>query len=220
MNGFVKIDRKIINWEWYTHPNTARLFFHLLLLANYMSQRWMGIEILPGQLVTGRKKLSFDLKLSEQEIRTSLNKLKSTNEITILSTSKFSIITICKWGYYQGGICDKQPTYQPANQLLSNQQPTTIEEGKEKKKRERVKFTPPTLSEIELYFSEKIKEKGLRLNPRIEAEKFESFYSSKNWMVGKNKMADWNKAINGWIARDKTVETPKQEIKLNLNTKW
>ena len=41
----------------------------------------------------------------------------------------------------------------------------------------------------------------MTLNPNKEAEKFESFYSSKNWYVGKNKMTDWKMAISGWIAR-------------------
>ncbi|MBV5348821.1 hypothetical protein JZU61_04210 [bacterium] len=68
-------------------------------------------------------------------------------------------------------------------------------------------FSPPSLPEIESYFSEKIIEKRKFLNPNSEAEKFEAFYSSKNWMVGKNKMADWRKAVSGWIARS-TVMVP------------
>ena len=54
------------------------------------------------------------------------------------------------------------------------------------------RFTPPTLSEIEDY----IIEKGYHVN----AERFFNFYGSKNWMVGKNKMSDWHKAIGGWEA--------------------
>lgn len=33
--GFVAFPRGLIDWEWYTEPNTARLFFHLLLTANW-----------------------------------------------------------------------------------------------------------------------------------------------------------------------------------------
>lgn len=62
-------------------------------------------------------------------------------------------------------------------------------------------FSVPSLIEIQKFFSEKVKEKNLSINPNIEAEKFESFYSSKNWMVGKNKMTDWKKAASGWITR-------------------
>jgi len=36
----------------------------------------------------------------------------------------------------------------------------------------------------------------------IEAQKFEAFYDSKNWMVGKSKMKNWKSAAKGWILRN------------------
>jgi len=32
----------------------------------------------------------------------------------------------------------------------------------------------------------------------VDAAKFFDFYSSKGWMVGKNKMKDWRAAIRTW----------------------
>ena len=209
MEGFIKIHKRILSWEWYTDPNSSRLFFHLLLKANFKSNRWLGNDILPGQLVTGRKVLAKELKLSEQEIRTSINKLKSTNEITIKSTNKYSIITICKWEDYQTKQNEDQPTEQPTDHQTSNQQATTLEEGEEKeeeKKEGKHPKMPPSLSEIESYFSEKISEKGLTLNPIKEAAKFRNFYDSKNWMVGKNKMTGWKSSVSGWIERDRDLK--------------
>lgn len=101
MTGWVWLHRKIIGWEWYKDGNTFHLFVHLLLSANHQAQRWQGIVIERGQLVTGRKSLGEQTGLSEQSIRTSLSKLKSTNEITVKSTSRFSIITICNYELYQ-----------------------------------------------------------------------------------------------------------------------
>ena len=101
MEGWIKIHRKVFEWRWYTDPNTFRLFVHLLLKATSKSIEWQKIELLPGQLITGRKVLSHELKLSEREIRTSLNKLKATSEIAIKSTNKYSVITICNWTAYQ-----------------------------------------------------------------------------------------------------------------------
>jgi hypothetical protein len=31
-----------------------------------------------------------------------------------------------------------------------------------------------------------------------ECEKYVDFYASKNWMVGKNKMKDWQAAFRNW----------------------
>lgn len=100
LEGYIKLHRKITEWEWYDDSNTLRLFLHILLNANHTPKSWRGIEIKPGQFVTGRFKLAQALKLSEQQIRTSLIKLKSTNEITIKSTSQYSIITIKNWNLY------------------------------------------------------------------------------------------------------------------------
>jgi len=44
-----------------------------------------------------------------------------------------------------------------------------------------------------------------------EADKFYNFYSSKNWMVGKNKMKSLNHAIAGWISRQEVPEPEKVE---------
>lgn len=52
-------------------------------------------------------------------------------------------------------------------------------------------FTPPSRAELDLHAA-KI---GL---PPIEVEKFINFYESKNWMVGKNKMARWKGALSNW----------------------
>lgn len=121
LSGFISIHRKITEWEWYDDANTLRLFLHLLLTANYKPSKYRGHDIPAGSCVVGRIDLSQVLCLSEQKIRTSLDKLKSTNEITIKTTNKFSIISICKWNHYQ----TNQPTIQPTN----NQQITTSKEG-------------------------------------------------------------------------------------------
>ena len=111
--SWVKIYRKFLEWEWYDDINTKILFLHLLLKANYKDKQWMGITIKRGQVLTGRLKLSEELGISEQMIRTSLSKLKSTNEITNEATSQYSIITIKKYEEYQestNGATNEQPT--------------------------------------------------------------------------------------------------------------
>lgn len=135
--GWIKLHRKILEWEWFTDPNTLMVFVYLLCHAQWHDSRFMGHEVKAGQLVTGRKKIAEDLKISEQSVRTSLNHLKSTNEITIKSTNKFSLITIENWAVYQGDDAEaNQQINQQANQQLTNNQPTTnhIQEYKNKKK--------------------------------------------------------------------------------------
>jgi hypothetical protein len=99
--GWVKIHRQILEWEWYDEPNTFRLFFHLLLKANHKEKSYRGVIIKVGQVMTGLSLLATETKLSVQKIRTSLNKLKSTNEITINSTAQGTIIQLVNYKKYQ-----------------------------------------------------------------------------------------------------------------------
>ena len=99
--GYIKLWRCLADWEWYRHPNMVHLFVHLICKANHRDGKWQGIEIKRGQLVTGRQTLCRETGLSPQVIRTCINRLKSTSEITIKSTSKYSIITVCNYNVYQ-----------------------------------------------------------------------------------------------------------------------
>ena len=51
-NGFVKLDRGILDWEWYEDTYTARLFFHCLLKANWKPGVWKGQPYKRGQFIT------------------------------------------------------------------------------------------------------------------------------------------------------------------------
>ena len=116
MNGYINLHRKLIEWEWYSDPNTKSLFIHLLLTASWKDAKWHGIEVKRGEVVTGRKELSKTLGISEQSIRTSLTRLKSTSEITSKTTNRYSVISIKNYDAYQ-------QINQPANQQSTSNQP-------------------------------------------------------------------------------------------------
>lgn len=135
-HGWIKLHRKILDWEWYDDPKSFKLFIHLLLSANHTEKRWHGVSIMPGQLVFGRTELAKRLGFTEQSLRTALTRLKSTSEITIKSTNKFSVLTIIKWEDYQSD--DKKSTSKSTSKLTNkqptnNQQTTTTKECKNDK---------------------------------------------------------------------------------------
>lgn len=99
--GWISLHRKFLDWEWYDDANTMRLFIHLLLCANHQNNKWRGVLIQRGQLISSQPKLANSLKLSIMQIRNSLNKLKSTGEITVYSTADYSIITVKNYNSYQ-----------------------------------------------------------------------------------------------------------------------
>ena len=132
LSGYVKIHRKMLDWGWYHDSAVKSVFLHLLLTASFKPAEWNGRSIKSGQTVTSTQRLADVLGISRQQARTALDKLKATNEITVETTNKYSVITIVNWGGYQDltgddvcGATDKATDEQPANnQQSTNNQPT------------------------------------------------------------------------------------------------
>lgn len=128
MEGWIKLHRQFINWEWYKNNNVKVVFLHLLLMANHEPNVWQGILINRGQVVISSLKLSETLGLSRQKVRTALDNLKITNEITTKSTNKYILVTITNYDKYQGGVLvDNQQTNQQTNtQITTNKNDKNI----------------------------------------------------------------------------------------------
>ena len=160
-NGWIKLHRQFLEWEWYSDGNTMRLFIHLMLNANHETQRWMGTVINRGQIVTGRQSLARELEISVQSVRSALTRLKSTNEITIKVTNRFSIITLNNYEKYQSYENSNQQNNQQTNQQSTSNQPAINhkQEGKEYKKERNVSVygslrEPTPAQEARLFFTD------------------------------------------------------------------
>ena len=116
-NGYIKLHRSILSWEWYGDIKTRGLFIHLLLSARWEDTRCMGQVIKRGQVCTTVRELSELNGLTSKEVRTALVHLQTTGEITIQSTPHFSIFTIVNYETYQGEIrgANKGQTELPEN---------------------------------------------------------------------------------------------------------
>lgn len=194
-NGFIALHRSLLSWGWHADPATGWLFVNLLLMANWTDSDWQGMTIKRGQLVTGRKALAAQTGLSEQTVRTSLNHLKSTNEITIIPTNKFSVITIVNYGKFQD--ISEMLTSTSTNNLTSdqpaaNQQLTTNEKEKQQEQgiKPRKRFTPPTVDEVAAYCRER--------GNGVDAQRFVDFYTASGWMRGKTPVKDWKACVRTW----------------------
>ena len=100
--GYIKLYRKICNWEWSTDIKTFRLFIHLLLLVNRNPVSWRGVKVDTGETVTSIASLSSATGLSAKEVRTALEHLKKTGEITVKATKFYTLIRVENYSLYQG----------------------------------------------------------------------------------------------------------------------
>jgi hypothetical protein len=120
---FVKVFRKMVDWEWYTDTNTKAVFLHCLLKANWRAGSWHGYKYERGQFITSLPTLSKETGLSIQEVRTALAHLKSTGELTDKKYPKFRIITVNSYDDFQ--TVNRQINSQAtAKQQAVNRQPT------------------------------------------------------------------------------------------------
>lgn len=120
--GFIKLYRSMLKWEWYDDINVKVLFLHLLLKANYENKKWHGIEIERGCYLTTRSKLAKETGLSIQQVKTCLEKLKRTGEITYRATKQYTMIHIEKYGFFQSYEQESNPQ---SNSQVTYEQPTT-----------------------------------------------------------------------------------------------
>ena len=142
MNGYVKLHRSMLEWEWLDDPITVQVWVYCLLKANYTPQRWHGETLMPGQFITSLGNMAKDIGISVRQLRTALNHLKSTHEVTSKATSKATLITIEKWAMYQsaGEKATRLATSQATNdRQATDKQPKTRKEREEREESKEVR---------------------------------------------------------------------------------
>ena len=180
--GWIKIHRQLLEWEWYDDNNTKIVFLHLLLKANHKPKNYRGLELKAGTILTGRKLLGLETKLTVRQIRTSLTKLKSTNEITIKTSSQGSVIEIVNYSKYQlatNETTNERPT--------SDQQTTTNKNVKNVKNENKLEIIQADLLE---WFNSEFKRKFTIINKTKLKERLKTFEIEKIKIAIKNAYSD------------------------------
>lgn len=200
--GYVKLWRRIKDWGWYKHSPTKDVFIHLLIECNHKPYMFLGHKIERGQVVVGRYKLALELGLSDRCVRTALNHLKSTNEVTIKTTNKFSIVSIANYESYQDETTSKTTSKTTNNRPTTDQQLTTIKECKEVKNEKK---------DANLGFLDSLKANKAYIGVDIERE----FLKCQTWCAVNKKMLSERRFVN-WLNRAEkpVVFTPAKKERL------
>lgn len=122
-DGWIKIHRKMLdNPVVFKDPDHLAVWMYLLLTATHKDRPTMfgGTKIIlkPGQLVTGRKKISEQTGVEESKVKRILNAFKSEQQIDQQAKRYGSIISILEWDKYQ-------EVDQPNDQQMTNECPTS-----------------------------------------------------------------------------------------------
>jgi DNA-binding transcriptional regulator YhcF (GntR family) len=209
--GYVKLYRSITKKAWYKKSEYVHLFCHLLLKASHSGfETWFnGISkiLQPGQLVTGRKKLSEETGINEHKIDRILKTFESEQQIEQQKTNTSRLITILNWIVYQKS---EQQIKQPLSNgcATTEQQLSTIQEGlkKENNVLESESVAPsPTFSKEQLeYFNlyqvwiKKNTPVVAQMKEQITIKQFSSFFKKFPAPTGQKLFEAVLVSMNNW----------------------
>lgn len=233
--GWIKLHRKLLDcWIWQVKPyDKARAWVDLLLLTMHHDKKIIiddkPVVISRGSYFISRGKLADRWGWSIKKVDAYLKALENENMVTTTRTKKGTTITIVNYGEYQvegitqdttedtiqGTTLDTtvgitvDTTVDTQNKNIKN-----IKNVKELKnnKNNIGRFTPPHVIDVQAYCYER--------GNNVDAQAFVDFYSSKGWMVGKNKMKDWKAAVRTWersngISKSNAQPQPKRSSQLD-----
>jgi hypothetical protein len=134
MTGYISVHRKLMNSAIWSDPNYLKLWLYCLFKASHKEHELLVgnqmVKLSRGQFITGRKKLTEEMnegvkpeqKLSEKSWERHLKNLEKWQMLTIEVTNKFSLVTVGKYDFYQGGAIESD---QVNDQQVTNSCPTS-----------------------------------------------------------------------------------------------
>ena len=100
-NGYMKLFRKISEWEWYDDPVTFKVFLHFLITARWQDGNWHGIEIKRGEVLESLPSIALKNGLTVRNVRTAIQHLIDTNSVTIRKVGRCHIYKVSEYEKYQ-----------------------------------------------------------------------------------------------------------------------
>ena len=190
--GWIKLHRALLDWEWFSDANTSHVLMYCLLKANHKDRKYRDTLVKRGTFLTGRELISRETGCSVREVRTALKRLESANVLTSKTSSQGTVIEVLNYDRYQS--IDQQNDQQATSERPANDQRATTNKNDKNDKNE--KNIIPTLSEVEEYFTKTDKIGSTHIT--LEAENFINHYESLDWKKNGRKIKNWKLQASTW----------------------
>lgn len=212
MSGWIKLHRVFGEWEWYDVSNCVTVFIDLLIHANHEDGKYRGVNIPRGALTTSQVKIAERTGLTVRQVRTVLDKLSSTGELSVKTTNQFSMISINNWEKYQ---CDeRENAHKKSGRCNSDVIPMSTSKNSRIKEYNNTTLRLEDASERQSSTVQKLSDRGSIVNPEwLVVEHF-------NKVNGKDiKQIDANhKLIKTRLKEGFTVDEMKLVIDFTFKT--
>lgn len=200
-NGFIKLYRSLLKWEWYDDINTKTVFIHLLLTVNVEDCKWRGVEVKRGSRVASYETLSQELKLSVKQIRTAINHLETTGEVARSPYPKFTVFTIKNYDKFQERASKTASKGQGEGKVRASKGQQSKKDKKDNNDKNLYYISFGEFNHIKL-----TEEQYQNLIHEFGEETIKNYIRKMDeWiqLKGKKPYKDYNLAIRNWINRDK-----------------
>ena len=228
--GFIKIDRQILEWRYHDYPNMFRFWILLLLKANWKPAYFKGVLVDRGSFITSARNLAKESHLSVNTVRRLLQLLENEHQITRTVTQSWTLISVVNYAKYQD-IEENDGTLNDTylNTSADTQTDTLTAHNRRNKEYKEYKYINNTCSEQTSFASEQATElpplilkDGTRFH--ISENHFKEFSDAYPNVDVKDqifKMSQWLKTnptkrktkngimrfINSWIARSEREDS-------------
>ena len=209
--GFIKISRKLLEWEHSDNLGLTGFWIHLLLRAN-----WENSKVLKqGELYLTYDGIADECGISRSTVRRYLNTLRESGEIKTTTERYRMKVRITNWKRFQQ--VQNEPPHEPPDEP-PHEPPLLIKKNNKKNKNKRNSsskekiFTPPTADQVNEYATSE----GLS----IDADAFLDYNNQRNWMKSGKKIGDWKPLVRQWCELDKGYKKAKGSGKKDALPDW
>jgi hypothetical protein len=139
-NGWIKLHRQV-NENAFCRNNLEHLGFWVLLLTKANHEQndfyvgYQKVACLPGQFITGRRKLALEANVTEMKVERWLSVLESAQQIEQQKNTKFRLITIVNWKSYQSN--EQENAQQMNNKRTTSEQQVNTNKNENNDKNEK-----------------------------------------------------------------------------------
>ena len=211
-DGFIKISRKLDDWEHADNLAMIGFWIRLLLLANWEDKK----RVKRGEIITTIPILSSMCGCSDRTVMRYLDKLRKSGEIKTSTNHRNTKIQIVNYEMYQSGknvttdvmtavttgVTTDVMTAVTSHPYKRNQEEKKGRKEEEKRVREKSENDhQPTADEVDEY----AKAEGLSLN----AADFVDYYSVREWKIQGEPIRDWRALVRRWSRKEEEFKQQK-----------
>ena len=209
-NGYVKLYRSMLKWEWYDDVNTKVVFLHLLLTVSIEDSKWHGITVKRGSRVSSYAVLAKETGLSVKQLRPAITHLETTGEVARIKYPKYTVFAINNYDEFQSRAGKTAGKGQGKGRVRAGkgQQYKKVKEDKEDKE----SFYAASSSTFSCTSAaaaaaaateEEVKAYADQIGARCDAGEFYRIMQANGWQYRGEPLRDWKAFFRAWEEKDK-----------------